>query len=294
MIKYRCPECGANCNITHCFDCDIDIPVSQKFDDAVESGPSQEYRPIQNVPYHDTTSIGTASRYKCPDCGAICQTAYCFTCEKDLPLYVKQNASSGTLRYKSVADCKKIGHYFTVDSHNKRFKLDRESSWYTFGDLVNYELYENNSVIQKGGIGRAIVGGALFGGVEAIVGAQTRKSQNIVDSLYIRVTLKSSGMKKITFIGSPIDRNSISYKMERKSADEVLSELDLIASNNQSSAIQESIQPQREPPTADPPVQAEHSPTLIADELIKLKQLLDMGVLTQDEFDRQKQKLLNG
>lgn len=306
MIKYRCPECGANCNITHCYDCDIDIPVSQKFDDAVESGPSQEYRPIQNVSYHDTTSTGTTSRYKCPDCGAICQTAYCFTCEKDLPFYAKQNApSSGTLHYKSSDSSypvaggeKKIGHYFTVDSYNKRFKLNRESSWYTFGDLVNYELYENNSVIQKGGIGRAIVGGALFGGVGAIVGAQTRKSQNIVDSLYIRVTLKSSGMKKITFIGSPTDRNSIFYKMERKSADEVLSELELIASNNQSSAIQESIQPRREPPTADPSVQqtvqTEHSSTLIADELIKLKQLLDMGVLTQDEFDRQKQKLLNG
>ena len=30
----------------------------------------------------------------------------------------------------------------------------------------------------------------------------------------------------------------------------------------------------------------------VADELFKLKQLLDMGVLTQDEFDAQKKKLL--
>ena len=31
----------------------------------------------------------------------------------------------------------------------------------------------------------------------------------------------------------------------------------------------------------------------ITDELIKLKQLLDMGVLTNEEFENQKQKLLN-
>jgi hypothetical protein len=33
--------------------------------------------------------------------------------------------------------------------------------------------------------------------------------------------------------------------------------------------------------------------TSIADELLKLKQLLDMEVLTQEEFNEQKNKLLN-
>lgn len=144
----------------------------------------------------------------------------------------------------------------------------------------------------KGGIGRAIVGGALFGDVGAIVGAQTRKSQNVVDSLYIRLTLKSSGMKKITFINSSTDRNGFIYKTERKSADEVLSELDLILAENQSAAIRETAQPQPVSVSVQQP-QSEQSPTLIADELLKLKQLLDMGVLTQEEFDQQKQKLLN-
>lgn len=311
MIKYRCPECGASCNTSHCYDCDIDIPMSQRFDDAVESGPSKEYKPIQNVSYHDTTP-GTSSRYKCPDCGAICQSAYCFTCEKNLPFSAQYNAPSSTsygnvntLHYKTSNSSysttstfdKKIGLYFAVDSYNKRFKIKGDGSYYTFGDLVNYELYENNSVIQKGGIGRAIVGGALFGEVGAIVGAQTRKSQNFVDSLYIRITLKSSGMKKITFINSPTDRNSMIYKMERKSADEVLSELDLISAENQNEAIQTAAQTQYEPQPAPPPIQQtsqpEQSPTLIADELLKLKQLLDMGVLTQEEFNQQKQKLLN-
>lgn len=39
-------------------------------------------------------------------------------------------------------------------------------------------------------------------------------------------------------------------------------------------------------------VAAPVAPHLIADELLKLKQLVDMGVLTQEEFDQQKKKIL--
>ena len=41
------------------------------------------------------------------------------------------------------------------------------------------------------------------------------------------------------------------------------------------------------------PVSANNNNVSVADELLKLKQLLDMGVLSQEEFDDQKNKLLN-
>ncbi len=72
-------------------------------------------------------------------------------------------------------------------------------------------------------------------------------------------------------------------------------ELDLIIAENQTAENQEALK--QDSPSVPPPVQqnipADQSPTLIADELLKLKQLLDMGVLTEDEFNQQKQKLLN-
>ena len=37
----------------------------------------------------------------------------------------------------------------------------------------------------------------------------------------------------------------------------------------------------------------ESGKVFVADELLKLKQLLDMGVLSQEEFDAQKNKLLS-
>ena len=39
----------------------------------------------------------------------------------------------------------------------------------------------------KGGVGRAIVGGALAGGAGAIVGANTRASKNMIYNLQIRI-----------------------------------------------------------------------------------------------------------
>jgi len=56
--------------------------------------------------------------------------------------------------------------------------------------------------------------------------------------------------------------------------------------------------PQAAPPPPPPPVAAPPPPaaggTDIASKLVELKGLMDQGVLTQDEFDQAKQKLLAG
>lgn len=44
---------------------------------------------------------------------------------------------------------------------------------YKYSDIVDYELLEDGESITKGGLGRAVVGGALFGGVGAVVGGVT-------------------------------------------------------------------------------------------------------------------------
>lgn len=299
MIKYKCAKCGASCKTSHCYDCDIDIPMSQRFDDGTgnDGDATINLRVLSNRDVPHTVS------YKCPECGAMCRTSHCFDCDIDLPMtsrfdseigYVSNNQT--TVNNSGDFD-KNIGKYFSLDNRGKNFKIKDDDTSYKFSDLVNYELCEDNSTIQKGGVGRAIVGGVLFGEVGAIVGAQTRKSQNVVGSLYIRLTLKSVGMKTITFINSPTDKNGYIYRTARRSADKVMSELELITSENQNIANQTSSQSQYEPQLASSPV---HQPIPIgqpqisvADELLKLKQLLDMGVLTQEEFDQQKQKLLN-
>ncbi|MGN1338871.1 MAG: hypothetical protein ACI4WS_01130 [Oscillospiraceae bacterium] len=271
MIRYKCPECGASCHTAHCYDCDRDIPMSQRYDDEVGSEPSADYSPaMPNSSAREKPVYSRYSGYKCPTCGATCKTSHCFDCDKDLPLSARigDNYAASSNRPVSfsssrshTASCDvKIGVYFRVDNYGKRFEIYGDRNSYKFSDLVNFELYESDELVAKGGVGRAIVGGALFGDVGAIVGATTRKSESKVNSLYIRLTLKSVGMKKIVLISSPTPRNSFIYKTERKSADEIISQLELIAAQNK--AENEQAQSQPEPP------QPVASLNMVADELL--------------------------
>lgn len=143
--------------------------------------------------------------------------------------------------------------------------------------MIDFELCENGETVMKGGVGRAIVGGALFGAVGAVVGANTRKSRQMVNSLYIRITTRTVGMLRICFFMSPTPTDSFTYRVDKDLAEKIITQLEIISdSNKRASGINND------------------SPELsVADELLKLKQLMDMGVLTKEEFEEQKKKLLN-
>lgn len=110
---------------------------------------------------------------------------------------------------------------FLVDSNSKRiaiFNYDIESVTYiAFNSIINVELIEDNSTIMQGGIGRAIAGGVLAGGVGAIVGASTRSSDDVVRSLQVRIITNNldNPCNLISIISSPdakIKRDSGIYK----------------------------------------------------------------------------------
>lgn len=47
--------------------------------------------------------------------------------------------------------------------------------WYKFSDLVSYELLEDDAIVTSGGVGQALIRGAVFGGAGAVAGAITGK-----------------------------------------------------------------------------------------------------------------------
>ena len=161
----------------------------------------------------------------------------------------------------------------SIDENKKLFKIYFKV--YHFENLNTYELMENNSSITSGGlgIGRAIVGGALLGGVGAVLGGVTkkRKSTDLVESLKILITFK--GIKQtsttIDFITKKQQKDK-KYDKQLESAKETLAGLDYISASV----------------TTDP------QPTDSADEIRKFKSLLDDGIITQDEFDTKKSELL--
>ena len=100
---------------------------------------------------------------------------------------------------RSFSPAKKIGTYLEVDENNKCFKIGNDI--FEFGNLISFELLEDGYSVTKGGLGRAVVGGYLFGGVGAIVGGVTggKKAKKVCNSLKIKITLRNS-FKDVVYI----------------------------------------------------------------------------------------------
>ena len=162
----------------------------------------------------------------------------------------------------------------TIDEENKKFKMDKvvvpnskkrgclsklllisitnifypffkkgekkNTDWFSFDDLVSYELIQNDDVVVTGGVGKAVVGGAvmtalaggLWGMTGAVVGGVTgkKKQSKKVNYLAIRITLNSFDFPCcfIYLIEKSTKSNSKEYKKVIENAQLILSTLDLI------------------------------------------------------------------
>lgn len=114
---------------------------------------------------------------------------------------------------------------------------------YSFDDLVGYELLEDNSSVTKGGAGKAIAAGVagsliynpLVGAVSSVAGGITskRKSKRVVESMYIRVSVRDSSRPcvMIPLITKPTKIKSSAYKSAFNKANTTLSALNIIANS---------------------------------------------------------------
>ena len=179
----------------------------------------------------------------------------------------------------SFSPTKTVNIYMEIDDTHKSFKIG--GNIFEFSNLLSFELLEDGHSISKGGLGRAVAGGLLFGGVGAIVGGVTggKKAKGVCNSMKLKVTLRNAYTDNIyvNFITSETKTSSFEYKQAQKNAQDCISALEIIADQNQNTVLNETT------------MQPNNSS---ADEIIKFKQLLDAGVITQEEFDAKKKQLL--
>lgn len=204
----------------------------------------------------------------------------------DLKDKVKQWDERETENAKRLAQfqpTKKIGTFFAIDENKKQFSISNGAfslnRIYNFSDVQSFELLEDGETISKGGLGRAVVGGALFGGVGAVVGGVTggKKTKSICSKLQIKITVKdiNNPIVYINLISSDTKKDSFVYKTLYNSAQEIMSILQLMTDENKDTQPQEVA-----------------STVSTADELKKYKDLLDSGAITEDEYNKVKSKLL--
>lgn len=181
---------------------------------------------------------------------------------------------------------KKIGAFIEIDDDRMKwlvpdgfFGKKKNPKIYNFSDIIDYELLEDGESITKGGLGRAVAGGVLLGGLGAVVGGVTggKKTKGICNSLRIKITVNdiNNPVVYMDFIKTATKKDSFVYKSIYNSAQECLSVLQLMCSSEEVVQGNNSV-----------------STTSDADEILKFKNLLDSGIITQEEFDAKKKQLL--
>lgn len=104
-----------------------------------------------------------------------------------------------------------------------------------FDELVECSILEDGATVQSGGIGRAVVGGVMAGGVGAIVGAATRGSKPITRELSVRIITSNTRkpLYVIPLITSETNRESSDYKRNSEFAQKIYATIVSIIHSNQ-------------------------------------------------------------
>ena len=195
-----------------------------------------------------------------------------FTISKEIPILASGWASTKLL----------------IDNHSKKFIYKKGKSFsktYKFSDLINYEVYENGKSKVQGRAGSALIGGAFFGLGGLIVGSSM--SRNINEKcnqlkLIIRLNDFNYPQIVITYVDNvDWDKSGWVYRNMKENIQAVCSMLEYML--NEKTLEQSSSVKQEEKPIEQKSAK---------EQLQELKEMLDDGLITQEDFEQKKKQIL--
>ncbi|MBQ4519170.1 MAG: SHOCT domain-containing protein [Bacteroidaceae bacterium] len=197
-------------------------------------------------------------------------------------------------------------YVLAIDQSKKMimFMTEHTKKSFPFNQLLSVEVLEDNlMLLQKSSlrtIGGAVVGGAIAGGAGAIVGGlsgdskQNKKVSKVQVKIKLRdinnpsFTIDCFDCKTMTLEGKPIKPTSLAdgekYKQGLKDAQLIADTLSVIIDD-----VDRAEKKSQNTSTIPNNI----STNSIANELAKLAELKEKGILTEDEFNAQKKILLN-
>ena len=203
---------------------------------------------------------------------------------------------------KSTINIKAIGNYlFIMDDFFKVLVIVGEGSYeiFNYADIIEVSYEENGNQLYTKSAGRtvggAIVGGVLMGGAGAVVGGLSgaSKQNKEVKSIDIKILLRSTSRSSCVLHFKDTDRDLKTkddsdrkmYETFTKNANEAKDLLSVIIDNAKQIQVSAPVvKPSKQ--------QAPSTSSSVADELAKLAKLKADGILTEEEFQTQKAKLL--
>ncbi len=168
--------------------------------------------------------------------------------------------------------------YMEVDTVNKKWRVNKQAYGndmpvYEYHDLRDFELIEkSNGSYTDASTAPSMLGAFLNVPTATNTYAKTVENVNLI--IRISFTDLSVADQYISFNNST--KGSFGYNMTFEKMEQCMSLLRKIKAYNENNNI----------------TNENKNNSFVADELIKLKSLLDTGVISQEEFDAQKQKLL--
>lgn len=220
---------------------------------------------------------------------------------KDIFNYINASSLPKKRGDKSTINTKDVGNYlFIMDDFFKVLVLVGSSTReiFNYSDIIEVSYEENGSQLYTKSAGRtvggAIVGSVLMGGAGAVVGGLSggSKQNKEIKNMDIKILLRSTSRTTCVLHFKDVDRvlktkdetDRKLYETYVKNANQAKDILSIIIDNaKQSSAPIAQLVAQ--------PVVAPSSSS-VADELAKLAKLKADGILTEEEFQAQKSKLL--
>jgi len=163
-------------------------------------------------------------------------------------------------------------------------------SVYSYKDLLEVEVLEDGGSITKTArgsqLGGMLIGGLALGGVGAIVGGLSGQKNNIdkIKSMDLKLVINNidNPLFIINFFKSVESKGSTRSGLLYNNSNELIKEWH--------SRLSVLIKKADEEDKKSEKIKNTNS---VADELIKLKELLKEEIISQDEFDKQKEKILN-
>lgn len=192
-------------------------------------------------------------------------------------LKAEETAIKETIKAHSAA---RYGSFYFDSIDKKIIQLGSFTKLYSvvlYADIISYTPVDRgHNEKKKHGLLRAATGGVLLGPAGAVIGAVTGgKNFGYVDELGVNISLKNGHSISIKFI-KETTKQGILTDGAYKQCNELCALLDsIIAENNR-----------------QPDISNNQSSEDIAEQLRKLKSLVDDGILTQEEFETKKKQLL--
>ena len=214
--------------------------------------------------------------------------------------YINADSLSKKKGENSTTKTRKIGKYlFIIDDFYKVLVIVDEKSHeiFNYADIIEVSYEENGNQLYTKSAGRtvggAIVGGVLMGGAGAVVGGLSgaSKQNKEVKSIDVKILLRSTSRTSCVLhfndanrlLNTKEDSDRKLYETYTKNANKTKDLLSVIIDNAKQTVSQDA-------PVISQPVTRQSSS--VADELAKLAKLKADGILTDDEFQAQKRKLL--